>query len=379
MPDTKATVYRQLQRHLDQHPVGFPATKSGEDLKLLEQLFTPVEARLALHLSHKPQPTATIAANAAATFPEAEVEPLLHTMFMKGAIARKEKEGVTYWHTLPLVIGMYELQDGNPSRRFLITAGAYMNTLEYKRSLLAAAPSQMRTIPVNKSIQAAHQVAPYDQIRAIIAEAPGPFVILNCICRTSAQMRRKPCRMTTRSETCLAMGDTAAMVLRRQHGREISREEALEILTHNEKDGLVLQPSGVKKPEFVCSCCGCCCGMLGMQKQLPHPLDFWTTSYHAEARFSNCTGCGACIKRCQVGALVLAGSQPKVSIDLNRCIGCGLCVSVCAQEALRLVKNDQQPEIPEDEEHLHETIRENKKGTLAQWLMLAKLGLGWKQ
>ena len=44
-------VYRKLQQHLDKMPIGFPATESGVEIRILKQLFTPQEARIALALS----------------------------------------------------------------------------------------------------------------------------------------------------------------------------------------------------------------------------------------------------------------------------------------------------------------------------------------
>ena len=49
-------VYRQLQQHLDRMPVGFPATESGVEIRILKHLFTPVEAGIALELSALPEP-----------------------------------------------------------------------------------------------------------------------------------------------------------------------------------------------------------------------------------------------------------------------------------------------------------------------------------
>ena len=48
-------VYRRLQKHIDNMPVGFPATESGVELRLLEHLFSPEEAEMALHLSALPE------------------------------------------------------------------------------------------------------------------------------------------------------------------------------------------------------------------------------------------------------------------------------------------------------------------------------------
>ena len=46
-------VYRKLQKHLDKQPVGFPATASGVERRLLRDAFTVDEAAVALEMSYK--------------------------------------------------------------------------------------------------------------------------------------------------------------------------------------------------------------------------------------------------------------------------------------------------------------------------------------
>lgn len=46
-------VYGELQKHPDTMPVGYPATQSGVELRLLKFLFTPEKARIALGLDHR--------------------------------------------------------------------------------------------------------------------------------------------------------------------------------------------------------------------------------------------------------------------------------------------------------------------------------------
>ena len=48
-------VYRRLQERLDELPVGYPATASGVELRILKQLFTPEEAEVALGLNAVPE------------------------------------------------------------------------------------------------------------------------------------------------------------------------------------------------------------------------------------------------------------------------------------------------------------------------------------
>ena len=200
-------IYRRLQRHLDKQAVGFPAAWSGADIRLLKRLFSPDEAKLALFLSYKPTPAGQIIERAAAAFPADRTGGLLESMLTKGAIGWKEKGGADHWYLIPLVVGMYEQQDGEPSPALERDARAYFKTLSYSAAFLAVKPAQMRTIPVNQSIPVEHPVATYDQIRSVVDASPGPFVVLPCICRRSKAMRGEPCEKVLREETCLAFGD----------------------------------------------------------------------------------------------------------------------------------------------------------------------------
>ncbi|HEX9935449.1 MAG TPA: 4Fe-4S dicluster domain-containing protein, partial [bacterium] len=351
----------------------------GADIRLLKRLFSPDEAKLALYLSYRPSRINRVVEKASSEFDSGRTQSLLESMLMKGSIGWKKKDGVDHWFVMPLVIGMYEAQDGVPSRSFLLDAGAYMRTLDFGKSMLAVKPSQMRTIPINESVSAGHSVAAYDEIRSLIQNARGPFVAVKCICREAMAARKKPCTKTARVETCLGMNDMAEAGLRRGHGREVSREEALDILAQNEKDGLVLQPANEQKPEFVCSCCGCCCGMLTMLKMLPRPLDFWTTNFYAEVDPEKCTRCGKCKTRCQANAVRWKGPEKPAQINLKRCIGCGLCVTTCPSSAIRLHKKTAETAPPINEEALNDAIMANKKGPLAKTGMLLKVALRIRQ
>jgi len=365
IPVQKQDIYRLLQQHLDKQAVGFPRTMSGADIGFLKTMFTPDEARVALRLSYRPTPNDQVLASAAEDFSAEKTVALLESAFQKGAIGWKLRDGIPHWYVMPVVVGMYEAQDGNPSPEFLAVAGAYMQTLDYGKSFLSVKPSQMRTIPINKSVTVEHHIATYDEIRSLVKSSKGPFVILKCICREAQRVHGKPCKQTSRLETCLGMGDMAAMTLRRNHGREISADEALDILLQNEDEGLVLQPANEQKAEFVCSCCGCCCGMLRVQKMLPNPVDFWTSNYYANVNADACARCGVCVKRCQVNALELKGSSSRAHINLNKCIGCGLCVPTCPKKAISLIKKTQETIPPKDEGELFDTIKAHRKDGFA--------------
>lgn len=364
--NNKNKIYRLLQQHLDNQAVGFPSVESGADITLLKRLFTPDEARIALHIPYKPASLEQIVEKAASEFPAEHVERLLDSMLIKGAIGWREKNGASYWNVMPLVVGMYEHQDGEPTPDFLADMHAYTENEAFGKAFLAATPPQKRIIPINESISVEHHIATYDYIRSIVETSPGLFVVLKCVCREVMAMNEQPCGVTSRVETCLALGDTAASILRRNHGREITRDEALEILQQNENDGLVLQPTNSQKPEWVCSCCGCCCGLLRIHKSLPRPIDFWISNFHATLDTEACSRCSTCVSRCQVGAISMTGPDNSACLDMNRCIGCGLCVPACPSKAITLNKKTLETVPPLDDEALYDEIMMNKAKTLSQ-------------
>jgi MinD superfamily P-loop ATPase len=78
-----------------------------------------------------------------------------------------------------------------------------------------------------------------------------------------------------------------------------------------------------------------------------------------------CSGCGVCVKRCQLEARVITDGKATVNID--RCIGCGNCVVTCEQHATRLVKKDITPLPPKDKD---ETNMIMLGARLGRWKML---------
>jgi NAD-dependent dihydropyrimidine dehydrogenase PreA subunit len=122
--------------------------------------------------------------------------------------------------------------------------------------------------------------------------------------------------------------------------REISREEAIEVLKKNEEEGLVFQPGNSQKADFICSCCNDCCLGLSIIKRMPNPADLVQTNFFAEIDIDLCAGCGTCVERCPMDAITLEDDVS--SISRPRCIGCGNCIYVCPEGAIKLVKKDKE-------------------------------------
>ena len=159
-------------------------------------------------------------------------------------------------------------------------------------------------------------------------------------------------------DVCMGIGDFAQLYIDEGWAREISKEEALEILKKNQDEGMIIQPGNAQKPDFICSCCTCCCEGLQGIKMLPNPADFVTTNYFAVVDSELCTACETCLDICQMDAITINGASV---VNKQRCIGCGNCVAKCPSEALTLLKKDQVIIPPETEAELYNSIWDKKK------------------
>ena len=367
-------VYVKLQKHLDKQVIGFPATRSGVELKILQHIFTPQEAEIACCLSYKYEPLETIFDRAGRLVESAgDLEKSLAGIRQKGGIESKIKHGQMHYCNAPLVVGMYEYQQNRLTPEFIKNFNEYTSSKNFGVSLLSSKLPQMRTIPVSKSIRPQHNVSTFDEVITLLQQAEEPFVIIDCICRKKKSLEGNSCRVTDRKETCLAIGSMARMSLLSHIGREIPRDEAISIIEQNQKQGLVLQPSNTEEAEFICSCCGCCCGMLRTQKILPKPLDFWVSNYYAAVDADTCNGCAACVKRCQVDAVSVSQKKQPAVVNQDRCIGCGVCVTTCPTQSITLVKKTAEVRPPQTREDLHDIIMTGRKGRLGKLKLTGKL------
>jgi len=336
--------YENLREHLDQYPIGFPASKTGADIRILKHIFEPEEAVIATKLTDKFEPLDKIYERSKLDMNISELREKLDTMVSKGAIHYNIIDGEKHYANAYLAIGMYEYQLKRLTPEFLADMSEYAGN-EFGIELFETKISQFRTVPVEKSVTAEHNLPTYEELEKIVNNSPGPYVAINCICRKAHNMQGDTCKVTSRNDTCFGMGDMADMYINEGWGRELNRQEALEMLRLNQEEGLVFQAENIKDPKFICSCCGCCCGIITNLKEFPKTVDFFTTNFYAEIDADECGGCGTCIEKCQIDAIKMKNEISKV--NKRRCIGCGNCIASCPEEAIQLIKKDK-VEIPLD-------------------------------
>ncbi|HRZ89460.1 MAG TPA: 4Fe-4S binding protein, partial [Spirochaetia bacterium] len=229
---------------------------------------------------------------------------------------------------------------------------------------------QTRVIPIDAAIRPEHRIAEYDECRFLIRNAGGRIAVLDCICRRATDLAGKPCKSTDRRELCMVFRDFADTVIREGWGRAVGEAEALELADLNQREGLVMRPSNEREPQFLCACCGDCCGLLSVVKAMKRPADFVATNHRAVVLPGNCVSCGACARICPMEAIVLDGPAAKTGgrsgarILESRCIGCGVCTAACKFEALRLEPLTPARVPPKNTEELLDRLAASRPGTL---------------
>jgi Na+-translocating ferredoxin:NAD+ oxidoreductase RNF subunit RnfB len=333
-------IYRDLQKHLDELPIGFPPTESGVEIRVLKHLFTPEEAKLATQLSMLPEPLSDIYEHVKDTGISMEkLEQALESIALKGSIWREVKDGVTHYSNIMLVIGMFEFHVERLTEEFLKDLDQYFDEA-FDEELYRTKIPQLRTIPIEKSITIQHNVSAYDDVTTIIEDCDGKIAVANCICRQEKDIKGESCNHTDLRETCFLFGDAAEHYLHLEIARLISKGEALDILQKAQEAGLVLQPENTQRPMVICCCCGDCCGILGIVKKYPRPVELFASNYYSEVDSELCTGCETCADICQLEAITMVDSI--ATVNLERCIGCGNCVANCLDSAITLRKKEEE-------------------------------------
>lgn len=354
-------IYHQLQEYFDSMASGFPKTDGGSEIKILRMLYSEHEAELFLKMSPAKE-TAREAANRL-NLDENRLSEDLEAMSRKGILWREREGGKTYFSTSPFVVGILEYQ----VKRISEDAKLAKNVAVYgigglMKSLASSGEQHMRTIPINRQIVEKWPVATFDDAVGIINSYDKIAVGL-CTCRTIFNsIGIKKCNNPL--ESCIGFGKMAEYYLENKSAREISKDEAIHIITKSDESGMVLQPFNGKDIGALCSCCGDCCTILMSLKMRPKPAQDVRSSYYADIQAAECSGCELCVNRCQVDAIRMNEDNAAV-VDLNRCIGCGLCVTTCPANAASLIKKPESElyDPPKDLNEAHE-IMERKRGII---------------
>lgn len=322
-------VYKRLARHLDNTPGGYPETESGVELRILKQLFTPEEAELTLSLIMMPEPIEGVAERAGRN--AEDILPMLREMGRKGLIVHVERDNQEFFMLLQFVVGIWEYQVNRLTEELIKDFNEYVPYL--MKEIEQHKTQQLRVVPVEKAVNTELNIMDHEHLENLV-KGQSKILVAPCICRKEHTMVSKGCDKL--EEACLIFGSGAYIYESRGVGRNITQEEALDIIRKGVKQGLVPQPSNSVKPMNICLCCDCCCQVLSNIKKNEAPARIVNSNFQAVVDADECTGCQACEEICPMDAIDMDQEQIVAQVDPERCIGCGLCVTACEFDAIAL-------------------------------------------
>ena len=320
--------YLKLREFLDRFPIGFPKTDSGVELEILERLFSPEEAEISTQLTPLPEEAAVIAARIG--MPAEQLSAQLEAMAQNGLIFRIRRGDKTLFSAAPFMIGLYEYSVKKIDRELAQLFKQYYDEA-YQEEMGRSHIPGFKVIPLQHNLQADIALLPYHMIEEDIRSAR-IIAVTECVCRKEAGLTGHQCKHPM--ENCLSFGVAAEFYIETGMGRQITADEAIEIVKKADESGLVHAGANSKHLSNICNCCPCCCAsMKGITTRAQNRQKFMNALFEAVVDESQCTACGMCLDRCPVEAITV---EEYASVDRDLCLGCGLCASDCSMEAITM-------------------------------------------
>jgi len=183
------------------------------------------------------------------------------------------------------------------------------------------------------------QVLAFEDVKQLIMNARS-VAVLDCVCRKLKGDCGKPL------EVCLQLDKGADHIIARGTGREITREEAIDILRDAETAGLVHTTTNTRSAgTVICNCCDdCCIHWLG--SSINDKRWIAPSRFTAVVDSDRCTACEVCVDRCHFNAISPSPQRDMVVINAEDCMGCGLCLVTCDFDALSLKETKAEDFVP---------------------------------
>jgi len=348
--------------------MGYPVRDDLIDI--LKEIFTPREAEVALIVPNNAVPLHPIGVDEIAgstDLPRDELVGILEGLARKGLLySGKTEDGETGYALHQVGFGFpqtffWKGEDTAHARRMAGMVAKYFNRQVTREAFSPSETKAYRYVPVGRSLAPGTQaVYPLHMMQAVIDKAE-VIAVGHCPCRVAYSLGGRGCVHPT--EVCMKFDRMARYVIDRGFGREVGREEALEILERTEEAGLVhFVDNAEGEIQHNCNCCGCACWNVGSIRRRKIPRDVLMAVYFTrETDEDLCNGCGACAEICPVQAVSLEGGRP--SVDRDWCIGCGVCSTVCPEAAVGMtLRPDRTGTLPAARfRELHEKIIEEKR------------------
>lgn len=277
------------------------------EYKILEPVVTEEMAEAALCLElRKPQSAEEVAALCGKSVEQ--TAKLLWELAVAGVCFVNKIDGVDkYWHDL-WIPGHMEMMVNNKEnvKMYPQIAEAFEAYGRVRGPKTAGnfpvGLGLMRVIPIEQSIMGETRRASYEEVSKYLNEN-NIFSVSDCSCRTARESMGEGCGHL-KEDMCIQMGHAAEYYIRTGRGRQITREEAVEIIKKAEENGLMHQipnTDGPGKTHAICNCCGCSCLSLRTAGMYLN-TDMVRSNYVSHVDKDKCVACGECVENCPVNA-----------------------------------------------------------------------------
>lgn len=205
----------------------------------------------------------------------------------------------------------------------------------------------LRSIPINKTVEDTRAILPFEDILQVVDKYEFHSVSY-CCCRMRYNLDPAYPDTPFPLETCLHFNELGRYIVKNGLGREITKEETLEILKKAADAGLIHGIQNTEEaPETICNCDLEYCTFLRPYHQLGFDKSMDQSNYAVQVTPETCKACGLCVKRCPMDAIQMKFSaestnkfRKAVAVDTDLCIGCGVCVHKCPSESITLKRKE---------------------------------------
>ena len=226
---------------------------------------------------------------------------------------KREKENREYW--IPLFVpGSAEytnmnkgLMDRHPELAMFFERMTFL-PLEHVTAMVppGGAGIGMHVIPVEKAISMENESIDIEHISYWLKRYEGHIGASMCSCRYGRKLLDEGCADDPEL-WCIGVGDMADYCRETGKGRDVTYEEAMDILKRAEDNGFVHQITNIDGEGKIFAICNCnvnICNAL-RTSQLFNTPNMSRSAYVAHVDKDNCVACGRCVEYCPAGALKL--------------------------------------------------------------------------
>ena len=278
----------------------------------MADLLTDDEADIAIAAGLRKERTAGYLARKVGKSVE-EITPMLENLLYYGILKRyySEEAGEDVYHMQVFAPGIMEMMVNNTQllhdhpevgRAF---EEYTRKRMEVMSAMLPQGYGLMRVVPVESAIQDIPGVHDFEKLSYYL-DKYDRFSVSTCSCRASRTSIGDGCGHLD-EDMCIQLGRSAENYIRTGRGREITRDEALEIILRAEENGLMHDLTNIEEAgdsAGICNCCACAC--YGLRVGLMFGArDAIRSNFQAEVDETKCVACAQCVEVCPANALKL--------------------------------------------------------------------------